>query len=82
MHLHTIVQLAGKSTSRHPHILCMYSIDESGLEPQPEQMAECALLAHHRKLTSYDQLVRSVLGLGCGSCTKSMYAIWHEQHAV
>ena len=24
----------------------MYSIDESGLEPQPEQMAECALLAH------------------------------------
>ena len=73
MHLHTIVQLAGKSTSRHPHIICLYSIDESGVEPQPEQMAECALLAHHRKLTSYDQLVRSVLGLGCGFCTKSMY---------
>ena len=82
MHLHTIVQLAGKSTSRHPHILCMYSIDESGLEPQPEQMAECALLAHHRKRTSYDQLVRSVIGLGYGSCTKSMYEIWHEEHAV
>ena len=27
-------------------------------------MAECALLAHHRNLTNYDQLVRSALGLG------------------
>ena len=60
----------------------MYSIDESGLEPQPEQMAECALLAYHSNLTSYDQLVRSALGLGCGSCTKLMYEIWHEEHAV
>ena len=55
---------------------------EEGLEPQPEQMAECALLAHHRKLISYDQLVRSALSLGCGPCTKSMYDIWHEGHAV
>ena len=61
---------------------CIYSIDESGLEPQPERMAECALLAHHRMLTSYDELVRSALGLGCGSCTKSMYEIWHEEHDV
>ena len=82
MHIHTIVQPAGKNTSRHPHILYIYSIDESGLEPQPERMAECALLAHHHMLTSYDELVRSALGLGCGSCTKSMSDIWHEEHDV
>ena len=69
-------------TSTYSLYIQLYSIDESGLEPQPERMAECALLAHHRNLTSFDQLVRSALGLGCGSFTKSMYEIWHEEHDV
>ena len=47
-------------------------------------MTECALSewrVHHHKLTSYEQLVRSALGLGCGSCTKWIYEIWHEGYA-
>ena len=33
-----MVQLAGKDTSWHQHILCLYSSDESGFEPQQEQI--------------------------------------------
>ena len=39
-------------------------------------MPECALSewrVHHRMLTSNDKLVQSALGLGCGSCTKSVH---------
>ena len=72
-------------TSTHSLYKIQY-LDESDLEPQPKQMDEGALLAHHRwpatSTASYDKLVRSALGLGCGYCTKSMYEIWHDEHAV
>ena len=32
-------------------------------------------------LNSYDQLLRSALGLGRGPCTKSKYKMWHKGHA-
>ena len=89
MRLHTIVQLAGKSTSRHPHIIyilscLMYwptlqwsqtvSIDESGLEPQPDRW----LSVHGRSIVAswpattnwFDQLLIWDVALAPNQCMK------------